>query len=131
MLSDEDEIRKLVSTWLAATKSGDVETVLSLIAEDAVFLVPGQPVMSKTDFAATARAFGRPNAPKFEGRSDIQEIKSFGDGAYAWSKLSVEVTPPGAAFAIKRAGYTLTIFRKHNGRWLLSRDANLLAIEPK
>jgi uncharacterized protein (TIGR02246 family) len=131
VLSDEDQIRNLVSTWLAATKAGDVDTVLSSIAEDAVFLVPGQPVMTKTEFAAAARALAGPNAPKVEAWSDIQEIKIFGDGAYAWSKLSVAVTPPGAASAIKRAGHTSTIFRKHNGRWLLARDANLLAAESK
>jgi uncharacterized protein (TIGR02246 family) len=131
MLSDEDEIRNLMATWLAATKAGDVDTILSLIAEDAVFLVPGQPVMRKTDFAAVARAFAEPKAPKFQGCSEIQEIRIFGDSAYAWSKLSVEITPPDGAAAIKRAGHTLTIFQKHNGRWLLSRDANLLATESK
>jgi ketosteroid isomerase-like protein len=59
MQSDEREIRQLVTTWLDATRAGDIETVLSLMAEDAVFLIPGQPVMRKADFAAAARA-GRP-----------------------------------------------------------------------
>jgi hypothetical protein len=27
---------------------------------------------------------------------------------------------------MRRAGFTLTILRKENGRWLLARDANLL-----
>ena len=45
MANDEQEIRQLVATWMAATKAGDVETVLSLIADDVVFLIPGQPVM--------------------------------------------------------------------------------------
>jgi uncharacterized protein (TIGR02246 family) len=51
MQNDEQEIRQLVSTWMAASKAGDVETVLSLMADDVVFLVPGQPVMRKADFA--------------------------------------------------------------------------------
>jgi uncharacterized protein (TIGR02246 family) len=42
MQDDEQELRQLVSTWMAATKAGDVETVLSLMADDAVFLVPPQ-----------------------------------------------------------------------------------------
>ena len=54
--NDEKEIRDLVATWMAATKAGDVETVLNLMAEDVVFLVPGQPIMRKADFAAAARA---------------------------------------------------------------------------
>ena len=41
MQSDEQEIRQLVSTWMAASKAGDVDTVLSLMADDVVFLMPG------------------------------------------------------------------------------------------
>lgn len=48
MQNNEQEIRQLVSTWMAASKAGDVEKVLSLMAEDVVFLVP---VMRKADFA--------------------------------------------------------------------------------
>ena len=75
MHSDEQEIRQLVSTWMTASKAGDVETVLSLIADDAVFLLPGQAVMRKADFAVAARAQSGQNAPQFNGSSEIQEIK--------------------------------------------------------
>lgn len=55
MSSDEQEIRNLVATWMAATKAGDIERVLSLMAEDVVFLLPGQPPMiGKSAFAAAA-----------------------------------------------------------------------------
>jgi ketosteroid isomerase-like protein len=43
MSSDDQEIRNLVATWMAATKAGDIEKVLSLMAEDVVFLLPRQP----------------------------------------------------------------------------------------
>ncbi len=56
MKDDEQEIRELVSTWMAATKAGDVKKVLSLMAEDAVFLIAGHPPMHKGDFAAAARS---------------------------------------------------------------------------
>ena len=56
MQSDEQEIRQLVATWMAATKAGDIETVLSLMAEDVVFLRPGHPPMiGKSAFAAAAK----------------------------------------------------------------------------
>jgi hypothetical protein len=42
-----------------------------------------------------------------------------------WTKLKVVITPPQGE-ATTRAGYTLTILTKQNGKWLLSRDANLL-----
>jgi uncharacterized protein (TIGR02246 family) len=42
MERDEQEIRQLVATWMAATKAGDIDTVLRLMADDVVFLVAGQ-----------------------------------------------------------------------------------------
>ena len=126
MSSDEQEIRQLVATWLAATKAGDVDKILSLMADDVVFLVPGQPVMHKADFAAAARAQAGANAPQIDGSSDIQEIKIVGDWAFMWSQLTVVITPPNNPESITRAGHTLTIFQKRNQQWLLARDANLL-----
>src|SRR5215813_11273128 len=127
MQNDEQEIRQLVSTWMAATKAGDVDTVLSLMADDVVFLVPGQPVMRKADFAVAALSQAGKDAPKFDGTSEIQEIKILGDWAFMWTKLSVVVTPPGGAQSTTRAGHTLSILKKEGGRWLLARDANMLS----
>lgn len=130
MQSDEQKIRQLVSTWMAASKAGDVETVLSLMADDVIFLTPGQEVMGKADFAAAARAQsgqGGEGAPQFDGKSEIQEIKVLGDWAFMWTKLTVIVTSPGDAQSMTRAGYTLSILKKQRGEWLLARDANMLA----
>ena len=125
--NDEEEIRELVSTWIRATKSGDIDTVLSLMSDDIVFPMPGQPVMRKAGFAAAARAQGGNKAATFDGTSDIQEIRVLGDWAFMWTKLTVVATPPGGGSPITRSGHTLSILRKHNGRWVLARDANMLA----
>jgi uncharacterized protein (TIGR02246 family) len=130
MESDEQEIRKLVSTWIAATKAGDVETVLSLISDDAVFLVTGQTVMRKSDFAAAAKAQASGAAPHFDGVSEIQEIKVLGDWAFMWTKLRVVAKPPDGGNTVTRAGYTLSILKKEHGKWVLTRDANMLAPMP-
>ncbi|PTR10707.1 uncharacterized protein (TIGR02246 family) [Nitrosospira sp. Nsp5] len=130
MQNDEQEIRQLVSTWMTASKAGDIETVLSLMADDVVFLVPGQPVMHKADFAVAARAQSGQEAPQFEGRSEIQEIRILGDWAFMWTKLTVVVTPPGGAQSMTRAGHTLSILKKQSGKWVLSHDANMLAPVP-
>jgi uncharacterized protein (TIGR02246 family) len=126
--NDEREIRQLVATWMAATKSGDIDTVLSLMADDVVFLLPGQPPMrGKSAFASAAKAHSTQEAPRFDGTSEIQEIQVLGDWAFMWTKLSVVVTQPGTAASTRRAGHTLSILRKQNGKWLLARDANMLA----
>jgi uncharacterized protein (TIGR02246 family) len=128
MQSDEIEIRKLVATWMSATKAGDIDTVLNLMADDAVFLVSGRPPMYKSDFAVAAKAQTNHAAPKFEGTSDIQEIKVVGDWAFMWARLTVIATPPDGSPPIERAGHTLTVLNKIKGQWLLARDANLLAL---
>ena len=130
MNPDEQEIRQLVATWMEATKKGDLQTVLSLMADDVVFLVPGQPpMMGRAAYEAATNAQATPDGerPVFDGTSEIQEVRIFDDWAYMWTRLTVVVTPPGGGPAMTRAGHTLSILRKQAGRWVLARDANLLA----
>lgn len=129
MQTDEMQIRQVVDTWMAATKSGDVDTVLNLMADDVVFLRAGKPPMRKNEFAAGARAQAAHAAPTFDGKSDIQEIKVLGDWAFMWAKLTVAATPPDGSPPTTRSGHTLTLFNKLQGRWVLARDANLLVSE--
>ena len=128
MESDEREIRQLVATWIAATKAGDLETVLNLMADDVVFLMPGRPPMvGKSAFAVAAGAQSDQERPQFDGTSEIQEIKVVGEWAFMWAKLSVMVSPPDGAASIARVGHTLSILNKQNGKWVLARDANMLS----
>jgi uncharacterized protein (TIGR02246 family) len=101
------------------------------MADDVVFLVPSRPVMRKAELAVAAQAQSGQDAPSFDGSSEIQEIKILGDWAFMWAKLTVVVTPPGAAQSMTRAGHTLTILKKEGGKWLVARDANMLAPVPK
>jgi uncharacterized protein (TIGR02246 family) len=126
MTDDERAIRQLVSTWMAASQAGDTETVLSLMADDVVFMVPGREPFGKEAFAAAAR--GMRNV-RMEGTSDIRELTVLGDWAYLRNHLVVTMTPPGGQ-PVRRAGYTLTILRKTPaGQWLLARDANLMTTQ--
>ena len=127
MSADERAIRELVATWMSATKAGDLATVLSLMTDDVVFLVAGQQPFGKEHFAAAMKpaAAGTP-MPVIDGHSEIQEVRVSGDLAYLWSRLDVEMTMPDGKVS-RRAGHTLSVFRKTAGRWQLARDANLLS----
>jgi uncharacterized protein (TIGR02246 family) len=126
MQSDDQAIRQLIATWLNASKAGDTEKVLSLMAEDVVFLVPGQPPMrGKAAFAAAQGALSQFN---IEANSEVQEIKVFGEWAYCWTTLTVVVTPRKGGAAVKRSGNTLSILQKEGGSWVIVRDANLLTL---
>ncbi|HXI68373.1 MAG TPA: SgcJ/EcaC family oxidoreductase [Steroidobacteraceae bacterium] len=124
MTDDERAIRDLVDTWMSASKAGDTEKVLSLMADDVVFTVPGQEPFGKAAFAAASAA---QQGMHIEGTSDIVELQVLGEWAFIRNYIEIAVTPPGATQAVRRAGYTLTLLRKDaNGRWLLARDANLV-----
>ena len=113
-----------MSTWLRASKAGDNKTVLSLMTDDVVFLVPGHPPMrGKAAFASSQAAMEQFD---FNATSEVQEVTVLGDWAYIWTQLSVVMTPKGGGEAVRRSGPTLSIFRKESGRWLLARDANML-----
>jgi uncharacterized protein (TIGR02246 family) len=43
MSTDEQAIRDRVALWHSATATGDIDTVMGLMAEDVVFLVAGRP----------------------------------------------------------------------------------------
>jgi hypothetical protein len=64
---------------------------------------------------------------RIEGKPDIQEICVAGDFAFCWNQLFLTVTPLQGGPAQRRAGPTLSVFRKEpDGRWILFRDANML-----
>jgi len=123
MTEDERAIRNVVETWMEATRAGDIDTVLGLMTEDVVFMTPEREPFGKAEFAAQSSAMKN---LRIEGASDIKEIQVSGDWAWSRSHVSVAVTPPNGN-VVRRSGYTLTIFRKSGGRWLLARDANLVA----
>lgn len=125
-MSDEKEIRNLVQNWMAATKAGDSATVLSLMTDDVVFLVPGQEPFGKSVFEKASEAQAELSV-EFDGHSEILEVKVLGDWAYMLTKLKVVATLPDKEKSMVRAGHTLTILRNESGEWKIARDANLLA----
>ena len=111
MASDEQQIRDLVARWMAATKAGDAATVLSLMTDDVVFLVVGQPPFGKEKFAELQQGPAGAPRPQIDGRSEIQEIQVFGDWAFMRTRLNVEMTPPNGQ-TVRRSGHTLSVLRK-------------------
>jgi uncharacterized protein (TIGR02246 family) len=59
-MNDEQEkqkIRAVIESWIRASMNDDLDTVLSLMAEDVVFLLPGQqPMLGRNAFAESSRS---------------------------------------------------------------------------
>jgi uncharacterized protein (TIGR02246 family) len=123
MSPDERAIRDLVDNWMKASRAGDTETVLSVMSDDVIFMVPGREPFGKQTFAANSRNM---DGVRLESTTDIRELKVLGDWAWLRNFLAITITRPGGA-PVRCSGFTLTILRKEpNGRWVLARDANLV-----
>ena len=127
MTEDERAIREVVAKWLRAGKEGDTQTVLDLMADDVVFLTPGKKPFGKEEFRQSQASLA---GVTIDAESNIQEVRVSGDWAFIWTDMRVVMTPESGGQPVRRSGNTLTIFeRLSDGRWVLSRDANLLALE--
>jgi uncharacterized protein (TIGR02246 family) len=125
--SEKLKIRQVIEDWLKASKEGNMEAVLPLMAEDVIFLQPGQePMVGREAFAVASRAAAG-TIRLVEATPHIREIVILGDFAYCWNCLDLKfATQVGDGFQ-QRIGDVLSIFRKEpDGRWVIFRDANLL-----
>jgi len=123
MTDDERAIRGLVGTWMKASEAGDLDTVLSLMADDVIFMAPGREPFGKEEFRAASETMKK---VRLTGTSDIRELKVLGDWAYIRNYIEISVTPPNGT-AMQRRGYALSILRKQSdGTWVIWRDANLV-----
>jgi uncharacterized protein (TIGR02246 family) len=128
MSADEQAIRALIAHWLAATREGDVDAVLQLMAPNVVFLVAGQPPMQGRDaFADSLRTVLHEHT--IDSSSEVDEVSVCGDMAYTRTRLTVTITARhGKQPPMKHSGHTLSILRKNDsGQWQITRDANMLA----
>lgn len=123
MSDDERAIRQVIETWMRASREGDTATVLSLMTEDVVFMVPGRPPFGREAFQQASNALA---GMRLEGTTDVVELQVQGDWAFSRNHIDLVMIPPEGE-PVRRSGYTLTLYRKEaDGRWRLMRDANLL-----
>jgi ketosteroid isomerase-like protein len=64
---------------------------------------------------------------RFEGAVAVEEVRVSGDWAYCWTQLEVSITHD-AGEPTRLAGSAMAVLRrKADGRWVIFRDANMLA----
>jgi uncharacterized protein (TIGR02246 family) len=123
MTDDVSRIRELVDSWIAASKAGDLFTLMEMMTDDVVFMTPGRPPFGKAEFAADSE---RMRGAAIDARADVQEIEVFGPRAYIRNYIEAELAFPGQA-PRHMSGYAMTVLRKDaDGRWRIARDANLV-----
>ena len=127
---DERAIREVHSTWIDAVNAGDLVRLLPLMADDVVFLNPGQAPVGRDGFSpgfSAAHQQARINCV-----SELEDIVVVGEVAYTLSRDSLSVIPRAGGEAAQLAGHRITVYRKQSdGRWLLARDAHTLTAVEK
>lgn len=92
MTDDESAIRQVVDAWMTASKRGDLATILTLMTDDAILMVPGQEPFGKEAFAEALKGMGN---IQIEGSAEVIELQVLGPWAFIRNRIEVTVTAPG------------------------------------
>jgi uncharacterized protein (TIGR02246 family) len=124
-MTNEQAIRDLGQLWTYASEKRDVGTLLSLLSDDVVFIVPGQKPFGKDYFAKSVR---RSTHLRIEIQSRITELTILDD--WAWTRTYLDmITTTVNGEVDRRVGDVLRILRQTcDGDWLITRDTNLLML---
>ncbi len=123
---DERDIREVHSTWIDAVNGGDWARLLTLMADDVVFVNPGHAPFGRDGFSANFSAAHQ--QLRIHCSSELEEVVVVGDVAYTRSRDKLSVSPRVGGEAAQFSGYRITVYRKQpDGRWLLARDAHTLS----
>jgi len=117
-------IEALTQAWIAAVRAKDLEQLLSMIADDAIFLSATLgPIRGRDAVAALYRdSFAK---YEIEQTSQFEEIEVIGDWAFAWGTDALTLTPRDGGLPIRRRGYGLCILRRQaDGPWRYRRGIN-------
>jgi uncharacterized protein (TIGR02246 family) len=126
MGADEHDVREVHSSWIDAVNAGDLACLLTLMADDAVFLNPGQAPFGRDEFSANFVDAHR--RVRIRCISELEEVVVVGEVAYTRSRDGLSVTPRAGGEAAQLAGYRISVYREQpDGRWLLARDAHTLS----
>jgi uncharacterized protein (TIGR02246 family) len=102
MASDEREIRTVHSIWIDAVNAGDLARLLTLVAEDVVFLTPGQAPFGREGFSSNFRTAHQ--QMRICCTSELEEVIVVGEVAYTRSRDALSVTPRAGGKAAQFAG---------------------------
>ena len=126
MGSDERAIRELHLTWIDAVNTGDLVGLLSSMADDVMFLGPGETPSGRDAFSP--RFSAAHEQAQINCISELQDVVVVGKVAYTLSRDTLSVAPRAGGEEMRFAGYRSSVYRiQPDSRWLLARDTHTLS----
>ncbi len=122
MSPEETAVREAHARFIDAVNAADLECVLGLMAEDAVFIHPGRAPFGSAEFPAGFTAGHRDY--ELHCTSELEEVVVAGDLAYTRARETLALAPRAGGAGTRLAGYRLSIYRLEAGGWRLARDAH-------
>jgi uncharacterized protein (TIGR02246 family) len=122
---DARAIRVVHEAWVAAVNAADIDSLLPMMAEDSVFVSPGEPPLLRDGFPAKFTDGHR----RFllHCASELREIVVGGDSAHTLCHDTLAAVPRDGGETMRLSGHRLSVYRRQpDGRWLLARDAHTL-----
>src|SRR5262249_56608706 len=114
------------TSWIDGVNAGDLVCLHSLMADDVVFLNPGQAPLGRDGFSPGFSAAHQ--QARINCISELEDVVVVGEVAYTLSRDSLSVTPRAGGEAMRLAGHRITVYRKQpDRRWPLARDAHTLS----
>ena len=124
MTTDEEAIRNLSRDFVAAVRAKNLEAVLDMVTDDAIFLPPGAPeVRGKQAIAEMYSGF----FARFdvEQIATLEEVQVSGEWAFAWGTDELHATPVSGGPSMRTRGKSMTILRRGtDGAWRFARGIN-------
>lgn len=113
-------IKQLAEDWRSGWLAGDVDSLLSLYADDPVLLPEGQSAVVGKDairplYQSVLKEFA------FKSQGTIMEVEASGDLGYFWSNYTLTATPRiGGEPMVSEGKSVFIVKRQHDGAWKIA-----------
>jgi uncharacterized protein (TIGR02246 family) len=110
-------IKKLTEDWRSGWHTGDVDSLLSLYADDPILLPEGQSaVVGKDAIGPLYRSVL--NEVDVKGQGKTMKVEVSGDLGYIWRNYTLSVTPKNGGEATEHEGKSVFVVKRHqDGAW--------------
>ena len=121
-------LENLIAAWKNASDSRDLQKLLALMAEDAVFLAPGAPPICGKEAVESMFRTVWQRVQRHTQNFVIREAWISGDTLIAWGEDSAAMFTQDASEPIRYAGHGMMILKQEADGWKFARGINNMMV---